>query len=57
MTHDNHYACCTNQNILLPSFVGNQKGKPATTEKKKPILSETHITFNDDQVTQLFHPF
>lgn len=57
MTHDNHYACCTNQNILLPSFVGSQKEKPATTKKKNTILSWTHIAFNHDQVTQLFHPF
>lgn len=38
MTHDNHNACCTNQNILLPSFVGHKKKKnPATAKKKTPF--------------------
>lgn len=30
---------------------------PQQQRKKKPILSRTHIAFNHDQVTQLFHPF
>lgn len=51
MTHDNHNACCTNQNILLPSFVGHKKRKTQQQrKKKKPILSGTHITSNHDHI-------
>lgn len=53
MTHDNHNACCTNQNILLPSFVGHKKKeKPSNSEKRKTpgILSGTHITSNHDHI-------
>lgn len=52
MTHDNHNACCTNQNIvlLLPSFVGHKKKKNPATAKKNPILSGTHITSNHDHI-------
>lgn len=44
MTHDNHNACCTNQNILLPSFVGHKKRKTQQQRKKKKNHSvwDTH---------------
>lgn len=44
MTHDNHNACCTNQNILLPSFVGHMQKKEKLSNSEKNLFCLGHTS-------------